>query len=72
LLDLEARQLLNKFQYDEPAPEQTVSNVLSDNMSLKEQLKETVQDLNRLDDYNSSLEKTISELKAKIETMKKR
>ena len=42
LLDSEARHLLNKFQFDDPAQEQTVSNVLSDNMSLKEQLKETV------------------------------
>lgn len=49
LLDSEARLLLNKFQFDELVQDQRVSNVVSDNLALKDQLKDTVKDVNRLD-----------------------
>ena len=72
LLDSEARHLLNKFHFDDPESEQTVSNVLSDNLALKEQLKETVQDVNRLEEEKAEAYATINELKAKIKDMKNR
>ena len=74
LLDHEARLLLNKFQMDEgdQIQDRRVSNVVSDNLALKDQLKETIRDVNRLDKVNSKHLKTISELKVKIEKMKKR
>jgi len=49
-----------------------VSNVLSDNMSLKEQLKETVQDVNRLEEEKAEAFATIVDLKAKLKQMKQR
>ena len=74
LLDHEARLLLNKFQMEEneQIQDRRVSNVVSDNLALKDQLKDTIRDVNRLDKVNSKHLKTISELKAKIEKMKKR
>ena len=73
LLDHEARLLLNKFQLeDNEIQMRGVSNVVSDNLALKEQLKDTVRDVNRLDKLNSKHLKTISELKVKLEKMKKR
>ena len=74
LLDHEARLLLNKFQMDEndQIQDRRVSNVVSDNLALKDQLKDTIRDVNRLDKMNNKHLKTINELKVKIEKMKKR
>jgi len=72
LLDSEARHLLNKFQFDEPIQDQKVSNVVSDNLALKEQLRETIRDVNRLEKSNLKARSIITDLKTKIEKMKKR
>lgn len=74
LLDSEARQLLNKFQYEDfsEMQDRKVTNVVSDNLALKNQLKETIKDVNRLERANTKHLKTINELKAKIDRMKKR
>lgn len=74
LLDEEARHLLNKFQMpDQPdKEEQRVSNVVSENQALKDQMKETIKDVNRLERSNNKAKNTINELKLKIERMKKR
>ena len=54
LLDGEARQLLNKFRLDDSNTREQcgVSNVVSDNLAMKEQLKETIKDVNRLEKSN--------------------
>ena len=70
LLDAEARQLLNKFQLDDIVQDQRVSNVVGDNLALKEQLKETIKDVNRLDKQSFKQKNIIAELKSKIEKMK--
>lgn len=57
---------------DDPVPDQRVSNIVGDNIQLKNQLKETVQDVNRVEKLNAKQSSTISELKLKIEKMKKR
>ena len=57
---------------DEPAINQRVSNVISDNLALKDQLKETVKDVNRLEKQNFKAKNTIADLKSKIEKMRKR
>jgi len=49
-----------------------VSNVISDNLALKDQLRETIQDVNRLEDENTRSKNAILKLKAKIEQMKDR
>ena len=56
----------------EQIQDRRVSNVVSDNLALKDQLKETIKDVNRLDKMNTKHLKTINELKTKIEKMKKR
>lgn len=48
LLDGEARKLLGKFQLDD-LENRKVSNVLSDNIALQDQLKDTIKDVNRLE-----------------------
>ena len=57
---------------DEPAINQRVSNVISDNLALKDQLKDTVKDVNRLEKQNFKAKNTIADLKSKIEKMRKR
>ena len=41
-------------------------------MAMKEQLKDTIKDVNRLEKSNQRAKKTISDLKSKIDKMKKR
>lgn len=49
LKDKEAFQLLNRFQLDEPAKDQKVSNVIEDNLTLRHELKEAFSEINRLE-----------------------
>lgn len=49
-----------------------MSNVVSENLALKDQLKDTIKDVNKLEKSNTKAKSIILELKAKIEKMKKR
>lgn len=49
LKDREAFSLLDKFQLDEPLKDQRVSNVIEDNLTLRKELKEAFNEINRLE-----------------------
>ena len=49
LLESEARMLLNKFQLADDVKEQRVSNVVRDNISLRDELKQSFKEINRLE-----------------------
>ena len=64
LTEVEGRQLLFKFQQEDPKEERAVkiSNVVEDNMNLKKELKEAFQEVNRLQKQIGELTEKIIEL----------
>ena len=70
LVDKEASSLLHKFQDLEPLKEQKVTNVIEDNVSLRNELKEAFKEVNKLQRLNLKKKQANDELKEKIETMK--
>ena len=70
LVDKEASSLLHKFQDLEPLKEQKVTNVIEDNVSLRNELKEAFKEVNKLQRLNLKKKQANDELKDKIEIMK--
>ena len=73
LLEKEARNLLNKFQLDEQVKDQQrVSNVVKQNLALREELKESFKEVNRLERTALKQKETVNQLKKKIDQIKLR
>ena len=71
LLESEARQLLNKYQLaDDGIEEGSVSNVVRDNIALRDELKHSFKEVNRLEKQNIKKKQAIFELKEKVEALK--
>ena len=71
LLESEARKLLNKFQLDDNVKEQRVTNIVEDNIALRDEMKDAFKEVNKLERQNIKKKQTIFELKEKIESLKK-
>ena len=71
LLESEARKLLNKFQLDDNVKEQRVTNIVEDNIALRDEMKDAFKEVNKLERQNIKKKQTIFELKEKIEALKK-
>lgn len=63
LTEKESRQLLFKFQQDDPKEAIVkISNVVDDNAILKAELKEAFQEVNRLQEQSNGLSSKVDEL----------
>lgn len=71
LQDREAYSLLNRFQQDEPAKEQKVSNVIEDNLNLKKELTAAFQEINMLEMQQIQKKKEIYSLTEQVEKLSK-
>ncbi|CDW73387.1 UNKNOWN [Stylonychia lemnae] len=71
LTETEGRSLLFKFQQDDPkeAPVK-ISNVVEDNMNLKQELKEAFQEVNRLQKQTQELSERIIDLEDQLKQAK--
>lgn len=72
LLEAEARKLLNKFQLDDNLKDQRVSNVVEDNLALRDEMKDAFKEVNKLERQNIKKKQVIFELKEKVEQLKKK
>ena len=70
-MESEARKLLNKFQLDENVKEQRVTNIVEDNLALRDEMKDAFKEVNKLERQNIKKKQMIFELKEKIEALKK-
>jgi len=56
---------------EENAPDRKVSNVVEDNLALRNEMKDAFKEVNKLERANIKKKQTIFELKEKIEEYKK-
>ena len=71
-LESEARQLLQQFRLEQPLSDQKVSNAVSDNYNLRNQVSQLQSELTKIKDVREKDKKTISDLNNTIENMIKK
>ena len=70
-VDKEAVRLLHKFQEIAPLKEQKVTNVIEDNIALRNELRDTLKEVNMVQRINMKRQEQNEELKETIKELKK-